>query len=212
MNPYTKFFGLATLLLSIVVAGCSGKGRDSGDGDISPVLTSITPNTATIGSPAFTIQVDGNNFLSGAKVLWNNFERPTTEISPRRLTAEIPASDLQQQATVTVAVRNPNGKISNGIQFLVGNPNPAPTITGVNPTTANAGGGPFALTVTGTNFVQGAQVRWNGQVRQTLFVSPTQLTAQITGADIAQAGQNEITVLNPAPGGGTSNAVTFTVQ
>src|SRR5205085_3464558 len=70
----------------------------------------------------------------------------------------------------------------------------------------------FTLTVNGTNFVNGATLRWNGQNHATAFVSATQLTAQITASDIVSAGTASATVLNPAPGGGTSNAVNFTIN
>ena len=55
-------------------------------------------------------------------------------------------------------------------------------------------------------------MRWNGSARTTTYVSPTQLTAAITAADIASAGTFPVTVFNPTPGGGTSNAVNFVVS
>jgi len=45
----------------------------------------------------------------------------------------------------------------------------------------------------------------------TTFVSPTQLTAAVPGPAIANPGTIEVTVTTAAPGGGTSNAVPFTV-
>jgi hypothetical protein len=68
------------------------------------------------------------------------------------------------------------------------------------------------LTVTGTDFVAGSTVQWNGSGRPTTFVSSTQLTAQISMADVASPGTANITVFNPAPGGGTSNALVFTIN
>jgi hypothetical protein len=66
--------------------------------------------------------------------------------------------------------------------------------------------------VTGTNFVASSEVRWNGVARPTTVVSGTQLQAGITGADIATAGSAQVTVVTPAPGGGTSApALTFTI-
>jgi hypothetical protein len=68
------------------------------------------------------------------------------------------------------------------------------------------------LTVNGTNFVSTSVASWNGSPRQTTVVSATNLTASITTADLAVAGNFSVTVANPAPGGGVSNAVIFTVQ
>jgi uncharacterized repeat protein (TIGR03803 family) len=87
---------------------------------------------------------------------------------------------------------------------------PAPTINSISPTSAIAGGAGFTLTVNGTNFVSGSTVNFNGKAQATTFVSATQLTAVILASDIATAGTFNVTVTNP--GGGTSNAVSFTVQ
>ncbi len=46
----------------------------------------------------------------------------------------------------------------------------------------------------------------------TAYVNATQLTASIPASDIAGAGTASVTVFNPAPGGGTSNAQTFTIN
>jgi uncharacterized protein (TIGR03437 family) len=90
--------------------------------------------------------------------------------------------------------------------------NPAPTITGLNPNTTTAGAAAFMLTINGSNFINGSVVRWNGSDRTTNVVSATQLTAQITASDIATAGAANVTVFNPAPGGGVSNAATFAIN
>ncbi len=90
--------------------------------------------------------------------------------------------------------------------------NPVPSIAGLSPNAATAGAAAFLLTVNGANFVNGATVQWNGSARTTTFGGPAQLTAQITAADIATAGTASVTVINPAPGGGTSNAASFTIN
>ena len=89
---------------------------------------------------------------------------------------------------------------------------PAPSLSSLSP--VNVGGGPdgFVLTVSGRNFVSNSIVQWNGTNRTTSFVSSTELQATIPAADIATPGTAEVTVINPAPGGGTSNALTFTIQ
>ena len=89
--------------------------------------------------------------------------------------------------------------------------NPVPAITTLLPTGTTAGSGAFTLTVNGTGFINGSVVNFNGSARATTYVSATQLTAAILAADIASAGTPAITVTNPSPGGGTSNAVTFNV-
>jgi hypothetical protein len=66
--------------------------------------------------------------------------------------------------------------------------------------------------VDGSNFVSGAAVLWNGSSRTTTFVSSAQLTAVIQASDIATVGTASVAVFNPAPGGGASSALTFTIS
>jgi hypothetical protein len=86
-----------------------------------------------------------------------------------------------------------------------------PTISTLAPTSSIVGAGSLALTVNGTNFTRTSVVRWNGVERATTFVSANQLRADILGADLAALLVAQITVVTRGGGGGTSNAVAFTV-
>jgi hypothetical protein len=88
---------------------------------------------------------------------------------------------------------------------------PMASISSFVPNNWGTGRGAFELVINGTNFVAGSQVKWNGQNRVTIFVSNTQIKAQILAGDTASAGQFPVTVVNPAPGGGTSEAVNFPI-
>ncbi|HEX4427404.1 MAG TPA: FG-GAP-like repeat-containing protein [Terriglobales bacterium] len=79
------------------------------------------------------------------------------------------------------------------------------------PNTAVPGSGGFTLTVEGTGFVSGAAVNWNGSHRTTAFQNSEKLTATISAADVATAGTAVVTVVNPAPGGGSSNTRFFQI-
>jgi len=67
------------------------------------------------------------------------------------------------------------------------------------------------LTINGTGFVGSSTVKWNGTILSTTFVSNVQLTANVPATKLVKAGTASITVINPAPGGGTSNVVFFQV-
>jgi hypothetical protein len=177
----------------------------------APTITTISPATAVAGSGGFTLTITGTNFVNSAKVRWNGSDRPTTFVSSTQLTATIPASDVATAGTANVTVFNPapSGGTSNAATFTI--TNPSPTITTISPSTAVAGSSGFTLTITGTNFVNGSVVRWNGSDRTTGFVSSTRLEAAIPASDVATAGTANVTVFNPTPGGGTSNAATFTI-
>ena len=89
--------------------------------------------------------------------------------------------------------------------------NPVPTLSSISPTSAAAGSSTFTLRVTGTGFNLASKVRWNGQDQSTTYVGATQLSAVIWSTDIATAGTAQVTVYNPPTGGGTSNAIAFTI-
>ena len=180
----------------------------------APTTTGLNPAAATAGGPAFSLTVTGTNFISGSRVRWNGVDRETTYVSATEVTAAIPATDIAVAGTTTVTVLNPapGGGTSNAQTLTISAPsNPVPTTTGLTPSSTPVGGFPFTLTVTGTNFIPGSRVRWNGADRETAYVSATQVTAAIPFRDIAVAGTAAVTVFNPEPGGGTSNAQTFTI-
>jgi hypothetical protein len=89
--------------------------------------------------------------------------------------------------------------------------NPVPTTTSISPTTKNVGDAEFTLTVNGTNFINVSVVRFNGSDRTTTFVNSSQLEATIPASDGMNPGNYSITVFNPAPAGGISNAQTLTI-
>jgi hypothetical protein len=90
--------------------------------------------------------------------------------------------------------------------------NPVPLINQpLIPDAVAPGGGGFTLTVNGTGFVSDSVVNWNGSARATTFVNSSQLTAAILASDIATASTASVTVVNPSPGGGTSNVVFFPI-
>jgi hypothetical protein len=107
--------------------------------------------------------------------------------------------------TITItAVSAADASSSGSISVTLFNPTPA--ISSVNP--AAFGVGAISLTVTGSGFVNGAQVLFAGASLTTVFVSSTTLTA--TGT-VQSSGIYGVTVSNPAPGGSSSAAMNVQV-
>lgn len=90
--------------------------------------------------------------------------------------------------------------------------NPVPAITSLSPSSTGAGGPNFTLTVNGSSFISSSTVEWNGSPLSSTFVSSSELQASVPASDVSAAGNAEVTVVNPAPGGGTSNALAFSVE
>ena len=90
--------------------------------------------------------------------------------------------------------------------------NPSPNITSLSPTNINAGQPAFTLTVNGTGLAPQSLVYWNGGGVSTIFLTSDQLQAQIPSGFIQTPGTVFIEVQTPAPGGGTSLELTFTIN
>jgi uncharacterized repeat protein (TIGR01451 family) len=127
-----------------------------------------------------------------------------------------PAVSGEVTNTATVSGNEPDPDTSNNTASASTTvtipPNPLPVITSIYPVERTAGSGGFLLTVSGVNFISGSTVQWAGSARSTTYVSGTQLTAQISDTDAATAGPFLVTVVNPAPGGGASAGIPFTVH
>jgi hypothetical protein len=91
--------------------------------------------------------------------------------------------------------------------------NPVPFVNQpLVPTSVVPGTKKFTLTINGTGFVPSSVVNWNGSARATVVLSTSSLQATITAADVAQETTGWVTVVNPSPGGGTSNVACFPVR
>ena len=109
-----------------------------------PTVTTLSPNSATAGGPAFTLTVNGSNFVSGSVVQWNGAARTTTFVGATQLTAAIPASDIAAAGTAQVRVVNPGGGTSNALTFTITSP-------GFTLTVSRSGNGTVTSTPTGIN-------------------------------------------------------------
>lgn len=90
--------------------------------------------------------------------------------------------------------------------------NPVPVLASINPASGTVGSSGITLTATGQNFLSASVIYWNSAPVATSYASATKLTAQIPAGDLQNVANNMVTVVNPSPGGGTSNALTFVVN
>ena len=88
---------------------------------------------------------------------------------------------------------------------------PDTVLLSLSPGSVGQGSADFTLSLFGQQFVSTSVARWNGADLATQFVSEGELHTTVPAALVAAAGQASVTVFNPAPGGGESNGVTFTV-
>ena len=106
------------------------------------MLTSITPNSASAGSPGFVLTLTGTNFVNSSTARWNGVELPTSFVNGTTLTATIQASKIVTTGTAYVTVFNPTpgGGLSNPNGFWTSS-------TGATVTASDAG---TSTSITGT--------------------------------------------------------------
>lgn len=217
--------GLAILgIVSLVFsAGCGGTSQSLNNppppgSNPTPTITTISPNSVAAGGAGFTLTINGANFAATSTVNFGGAAPATTFVNSTQLTAAISSAAIASAGTAAVTVTNRGGQSSNAINFTItSGTSPIPTISLLSPSCAPTREqvlNPFIngqLLVDGQNFVATSIVRWNGNDRPTTFYSSSQLSAQISASDLAATGTAVVTVFNPAPGGGSSNASTFTI-
>jgi hypothetical protein len=221
VNALSCILSMACLFSLQFLSACGGGGSgNSGGGppppppNPTPSIVSLSPNSATPGEGAFTLTITGENFLPSSTVQWNGSTRVGTFSSSTQLQAQIPAADIATSGSAAVSVVNPSpgGGNSGNAEFVINaTSNPAPSLASVSPSSVSAGSGTFLLTVTGSNFIPASTIQWNRSALATIYLSETQLEAEIPANNVATSGFAEIAVVNPSPGGGASAPVVFSI-
>nr|WP_246408963.1 IPT/TIG domain-containing protein [Granulicella aggregans] len=193
--------------------GCAGAGSGSGGGGQSqpdnpvPAVTGITPASVTAGAAPQTITVSGSGFVAASVINFNGAALSTTYTSATSLQAQVPASALTAGGDVSVTVSNPTpgGGSSPASTFAV--MSPTPSVSSISPAYIPQGLA-VTLTISGSGFESNSVVKWNGSARPTTFFSTNTLTVALTAADVPSAGNGQIAVSNPGPGGSDTQAAT----
>ncbi|AKU98556.1 hypothetical protein AKJ09_05220 [Labilithrix luteola] len=172
-----------------------------------PSLSSpLSPATIGAGAGPTDVTVTGVGFFITSQITFDNAPAATTYVDSTHLKATLSAAQLATAGAIAVRVVNgtPGGGTSAALSFTV--TNPAPQITGLNPTSVPAASPDRTITITGTGFVPSSIVKGGGTILSSNYVSNTQLTAVVPSTQLVNPGSVGITVTNPAPGGGSSAA------
>ena len=178
-----------------------------------PMLDEISPISASVGSGNVVITLTGSNFVSSTVALLNFAPATTTFISPTQMSVVVPADRMAVAGIVKVQVASA-GELSApspaaGLSFAI--VAPAPTITALTPDTTPQGSA-ISMTVTGSGFVPGAVVLFDGALLPTTFVSATQVRAQLGAVQLGVGRVVSVSVQSAGPGGTLSNELSFLVS
>jgi alpha-tubulin suppressor-like RCC1 family protein len=190
-----------TALLLIGLAACG-----EGPADLPTLVASVTvtPDTATILAGdslqlSAAVHSSAGETLTNRLVEWSSSDSAVVKVSSTGMVTAIGPTT----ATVTATSEGVSGAAVITVQALA----PVPAITGLVPDSVVEGHGAFTLVVRGTGFTQTSVVSWNESRREASFVSETELHLPVAAIDVATAGTVEISVENPAPGGGMATRV-----
>jgi trimeric autotransporter adhesin len=181
----------ACFLLVSLITACGGF-----HGVVTPTISSITPSTIAAGSAAFTLTVNGTNFISGTQILWDGAAQPTTVVSSTQLTAQIPAALVASAGVVTIRVMKPDTTTSSTTTLMITGSGGTSSfsLTSLNPYTVAMGSASFTLTATGVGFASGDSITWNGAALATTFDSSTQLHATVPAVNVVTAATIQVAV------------------
>lgn len=129
-----------------------------------PTITTLSPNSVTVGAAAQTLTVSGTNFVGTSVVSFNNTTRTTTYVSATQLTIQLMAGDQSAAGSYNVTVTNPTpGGGTAAASIFTVNAVPAPTLTAISPSNP-VGGVTYVFTLTGTDFgtMANTTVSFNG--------------------------------------------------
>jgi len=165
----------------------------------------FNPLAETTTSPA--VFIGGNS----AHVLYSGLAPGSVGLY--QINAQVPAG-ITTGTDVPVAM-SIGGITSNAVAVAI-QPfpppqNPLPSIAALSPASYAAGGSPLTLTITGSGFISSSSVLFNWVPHASSFYNSGELSISLGVSDLASAGNYSVLVTNPPPGGGTSNAVSFSV-
>jgi IPT/TIG domain len=181
-----------------------------------PVISSIAPASASVNAKPPLITITGSNFVLGDVVTWNGQTRASTSayLDQNHMTVQPAATDMASAGNASISVSDPGlVNASPSVDFAITGPSaPSPSIGSLSPSSATAGALDLQVLVRGSGFAANSTVLWNSIPLATSYLSGSAVIALVPAADMATAGSAEVSVMTPAPGGGTSSTSTFTIN
>ncbi|MGA9767759.1 MAG: PQQ-dependent sugar dehydrogenase [Blastocatellia bacterium] len=187
--------------------------------DAQPFIGALRPSQIKAGSNAVTISMTGRHLKPGAVVFNVTDNTPLTtrydQTANRfEIAADLPASAISSERTITLEVRNPDGGISNQQTFAVTKGDvidppleKTPQLSSffvykkkrskvINPVSTASNGKKYRLVVTGVDFDSSAQLLINNAPLVLDSSTATELVGRFTKQQLASPGELNVQVRN----------------
>lgn len=180
-----------------------------------PAISSISPTSATVNSKPPLIAITGANFALNDVVTWNGQSRASTSayLDQNDMTIQPSTTDLASAGIASISVSDPGLVLASpSVDFAINGPSaPSPTVSSLTPSSTAAGSPDLQVLVKGSGFAPNSTVLWNSVPVASAYLSGSAVMAMVPAADLATQGTDDVSVMTPAPGGGTSGTSTFTI-
>lgn len=181
-----------------------------------PVIASISPDTTAVNSKPPLVTISGSNFSINDVVTFDGQYRGSTSTyqSQTQMQIQLATTDVNAAGIGSISVSDPGLVLASpSVNLAITNGNaPSPSIGSLSPKSAASGSFDTQVLVKGSGFVTNSTVLWNSVPVATAYISGSTLMALVPAADLATAGTADVSVMTPAPGGGTSSTSTFTIS
>jgi hypothetical protein len=184
----------------------------------TPEIQSVSPNyilVSTGNNNTCTPLLTGSGFAFGANITFNGKPVSGTFVDSGHTTLSLPCSVFQAGANdISMSLPSPGGGTSS--QTITGL-NAPPSSISVSPTSVTQGASATKLVIWATNLLPTSTLYWNGSPRTASYVLESggvgigNFELILQPSDLAQPSVAVIQVSNPAPGGGLSTSVQFSV-
>ena len=204
----TSLLAITLLLLSCVsLAQTTSNSLTFTVNNPVPTVASLSPASAVAGGTSLTLTIAGANFVTTTTATFNGVAKSFSFVGPTSGTIVLATADLTTLGTFPVCVSNPTpgggGPACSNFQVTtsLATSSIAPTSCVLYSTCSG-----LSVTITGSGFVAGSVINWNGAALATTFVSATQLKATVPTATAGSV--VTVTVTNPV--GSAAKIVTLT--
>lgn len=201
--------------LNIAVENCAPGGGTSPALALAVVaepltLGKVSPGLLQLDGPDTLITLTGTGFSQHAIIEATAGPITIDSIASDTITATVPASLLKAQGVIDLKVVEPGNPetISNTVQLDVGQ---LPQVKFVSPSSAPLGSPEQTIVVTGTGFIKGSVVQWNGSDLETTVLSGETLSAIVPAAKLSGFSNNIVTAAIPSLSVASATGVPFTV-
>ena len=162
----------------------------------TPVITWASPGNMNYGTPLGATQLDATATPAGGTFTYNPPAGTTLPVGTDTLSVTYVPTDTTDYATATATTT------VNVVSSLA--------LSSIAPTSAPYNSAATSITLIGTGFTESSIVQLNGTAISSVYVGPTQMTAQIPASFFQQVTTGTITVFDPVHNV-TSSSQTFTV-